>query len=204
MILGCFLLLSAATTVYSAEGPYMSANLGRAMANDSDLSDTTLPSVSMEYEADPGWTLGVAAGYDFGNNLRLEAEFAYQDNDLDSISILGTDLDLKGDASRQTLLLNGYYDFKNESRFVTFISAGIGVAQVEINDFNIVGSGVPDSDDDDQVFAYQLSAGISYAVTPKVNLDFKYRYFATEDPEFDTTEVEYSSNNVTIGIRVAF
>ena len=32
----------------------------------------------------------------------------------------------------------------------------------------------------------------------------KYRYFATSDPEFDGTEVEYASHNIYAGIRLNF
>ncbi len=100
--------------------------------------------------------------------------------------------------------LNGYYDFVNESAFTRFISAGLGCAKVEVNDFNIPGSGLPSENDDDTVFAYQIGADVAYAVSEKVSLDVKYRYFATSDPDFDGTEVEYSSHNIYAGIRVNF
>lgn len=205
MIFGCFMLLSISTIAYSAEGPYVSGNLGLAIANDSDLTDSTAPGVTMEIESDVGLALGVAAGYDFGNNIRIEGEIAYQKNDLDKVSIAGIgEADLTGDVASLALLLNGYYDFKNKSAFTPFISAGLGFAKVELNDFNVPGSGLPDANEDDTVFAYQVGAGVGYAVTQKVSLDVKYRYFGTSDPEFDTAEAEYSSHNFYAGIRVAF
>lgn len=205
MIFGCFMLLSISTIAYSAEGPYVSGNLGLAIANDSDITDSTAPGVTMEIKSDVGLALGVAAGYDFGNNIRIEGEIAYQKNDLDKVSMAGIgEADLTGDVSSLALLLNGYYDFKNKSAFTPFISAGLGFAKVELNDFNVPGSGLPGTNEDDTVFAYQVGAGVSYAVTPKVSLDVKYRYFGTSDLEFDTAEAEYSSHNFYAGIRVAF
>ena len=59
-------------------------------------------------------------------------------------------------------------------------------------------------DADDTVFAWQVGAGIGYALTPQLTFDLKYRYFATSDPEFDGTEVEYASHNVYAGIRLHF
>jgi len=188
----------------SAKGPYVSGNLGLAMLSDSDITDSTVPGITLDIESDTGLALGVAAGYDFGNNIRIEGEIAYQKNDLDKASLLGVDVDLTGDTSSLALLFNGYYDFANESAFTPFISAGLGIAKVEVNDFNVPGSGLPDSNDDDTVFAYQVGAGVGYAVNKKVTLDVKYRYFRTSDPDFDTATAEYSSHNLYAGIRVAF
>jgi len=39
--------------------------------------------------------------------------------------------------------------------------------------------------EDDTVFAYQIGAGAGYAVNKNITIDLKYRYFATEDPDFE-------------------
>lgn len=54
------------------------------------------------------------------------------------------------------------------------------------------------------MFAYQVGAGVGYALTPQVTLDVKYRYFATADPDFDGTDMEYASHNIYAGIRLDF
>lgn len=199
----CAMTLSVSSLAFSAEGPYVSGNLGLAIPSDSDLTDSTVPGITIDIESDLGLALGVAAGYAFGNNTRIEGEIAYAKNDLDKASLLGVDVDLTGDTSSIALLLNGYYDFKNASAFTPFINGGIGMARVKVNDINIPGSGLPDTSDDDTVFAYQVGVGVGYAVNEKVSIDVKYRYFGTSDPEFDTTESEYSSHNVYAGIRVS-
>ena len=204
MIASCAMLLSVSSIAYSAEGPYVSGNLGISMPSDSDLTDSAVPGITFDIESDSGLALGVAVGYRLANNIRIEGEVAYQKNDFDKVSALGVDFDLTGDVSNLAFLLNSYYDFANESAFTPFISVGIGFANVEVNDMNVPGLGTPEYSDDDTVFAYQVGAGVGYAVNDKVSLDVKYRYFATSDLEFDTTEVEYSSHNVYAGIRVAF
>jgi opacity protein-like surface antigen len=203
MITGCAMLLSISSVAYSAEGPYVSGNLGFAVPNDSDITDSTIPGGSLNIESDTGPALGVAVGYDFGTT-RVEGEIAYQKNDFDKTSIAGVGFNLTGDTSSLALLLNGYYDFTNESAFTPFISAGIGFSRVEVNDMNISGSGIPGSNDDDTVFAYQVGAGVGYTVNEKITVDVKYRYSGTEDPKFDTTKAEYSSHNFYAGIRFAF
>jgi opacity protein-like surface antigen len=191
------------TPVYSAEGLYVSGNFGFAMASDSDLTDSTVPGVTVNTEFDTGPALGAALGYDF-NRFRVEGEISYQKNDVDKIGALGVFFDATGDATAISFLINGYFDFVNSSAFTPYISAGLGYAQVEFNDLSISGSGFPGSSDDDSVFAYQIGIGVGYALSEKVTIDVKYRYFGTEDSEYGTTKAEFASNNILFGVRVNF
>jgi opacity protein-like surface antigen len=200
----CAMMLSLSSIAYSAEGRYVSYNVGVVIPSDSDVTDSTIPGITLDIESDTGWAIGMAVGYDLGNNIRIEGAIAYAKNSLDKASLLGTSVDLTGDTSNFSFLVNGYYDFPNKSKTTPFISAGVGLARVEINDMNVPGSGAPSVSDDDNVLAYQIGAGIGYAITKDLNLDLKYFYFGTEDPEFDTTTIEYSGHNVYAGIRIAF
>lgn len=199
----CLTPLFFSATAHSAEGPYLSANLGIAALSDSDITDSTFPGIDMELSYDTGWAFGAAVGYGF-SNFRVEGEVSYQSNDIDETSALGISIDSSGDVSGTALLVNGYYDFANSSAFTPFISAGLGYATVDINDYDVTGAGLLDYSDDDSVFAYQLGVGIGYAVNENVTIDIRYRYFAAEDAEFDTTEVELSSHNLLVGIRYNF
>ena len=203
IIFVCVLAFFFSASVYSAEGLYVSGNIGFATASDSDLTDSTVPGVTINTEFDTGLTLAAALGYDF-NRFRVEGEISYQTNDVDKIGAQGVFFDATGDATALSFLINGYYDFVNRSAFTPYISAGLGFAQVEFNNLNISGSGFPGSSDDDTVYAYQIGIGVGYAVTEKVTIDVKYRYFGTEDSEYDTTEAEFASNNFLFGVRVYF
>jgi opacity protein-like surface antigen len=203
MALCCVTPLVFTSAAMAADGPYVSANLGLAMLSDSDVTDSTVPGIDMELSYDSGWTIGGAAGYRF-SNFRVEGALAYQANDIDETSAFGFSVDSSGDVAGTVFLVNGYYDFVNSSPFTPFISAGLGYANVEINDYTIPGSGIPAYNDDDSVFGYQLGIGVGYSVNENVVLDLSYRYFATEDLEFDTTEVEVASHNFMVGIRYNF
>lgn len=199
----CVTPLVFTSAAMAADGPYVSANLGLAMLSDSDITDSTVPGIDMELSFDSGWTIGAAAGYRF-SNFRVEGELAYQANDIDETSAFGFSVDSSGDVAGTAFMVNGYYDFVNSSPFTPFISAGLGYANVEINDYTIPGSGIPAYNDDDSVFGYQLGIGVGYSVNENVVLDLRYRYFATEDLEFDTTEVEVNSHNFMVGVRYNF
>jgi len=199
----CVLTFFFSTPFCSADRLYVSGNLGFAMASDSDLTDSAVPGITVNTEFDSGLALGAALGYDF-NRFRVEGEISYQKNDVDKIGAQGVSLDATGDATALSFLINGYYDLKNRSAFTPYISAGLGFAQIEFNNIDISGLGFSGSNDEDTVFAYQIGMGIGYAVTEKVTIDVKYRYFGTEDSEYDTTQAEFASNNFLFGVRINF
>jgi opacity protein-like surface antigen len=205
LIIGCAIILSISSIAYSAEGVYVSANLGLALANDSDLSDST-GTGTMEF--DPGISGGVAAGYDFGCP-RIEGEIVYQRNNLDMMSVsvpgIGSgSLAVTGDVTSTAFLINGYYDFKNNSSVTPFIGGGFGMAKVEASAITVPGFGTISSSVDDTVFAYQVGAGLGFAVNEKLSIDLKYRFLGTSDPNFEGTTVTYSTNNFYAGLRVSF
>jgi len=199
----CFVVpLLYVGSAFAADGLYLGANIGVAMLSDSDVNDPSSP-VGIELSYDTGWKLGAALGYRL-SNFRIEGELAYQKNDIDKTKALGIDIDSTGDVSGVAFLVNGYYDFTNSTAFTPYVSAGLGYANVEVNDYSLVGSGGLKFNEDDSVFAYQFGVGVGYSVNEKVTIDLKYRYFATSDPKFDTVEVDVASNDIILGIRYNF
>ena len=200
---GCAtLLLLSSAAAWAAPGPYLSMNGGVAILDDGDAKG---PKGTVEMESDPGLALAGAAGYDFGNNLRLEAEVGYQKNDLDKVGLRGGTRGTasSGDTSSVSGLLNGYYDFVNQSRLTPFVSAGVGVMKVSLSDLNLPGTGFDEGLDGTAV-AWQAGGGVSYAVNYGVAVDLKYRYMNAVDLEVDGAELDYSGHNVYGGIRASF
>jgi opacity protein-like surface antigen len=198
----CITLTLASSLAFGADGGYVSGDIGFTLLDDATYTEPGVP--DMELEHDPGYALAAALGYQFAN-ARVEWEISYQENDFDKASMTGVgSANATGDMSCLAFLINGYYDFHNQTAFTPFISAGLGIADVDLNDFNILGSGVPSYSADDTVFAYQMGAGVGYAVNEKVTIEAKYRYFATDDPEFDATEGEFASHNFMFGVRYSF
>ncbi len=200
----CCSLLSVSNIALGADGMYIGANIGTSFLSDSDATFNTTPAITASADSDTGVAFGLVVGNSFGN-YRLEGEIAHQENDIDNIEILGTNVnDTDGDTSSTAFLLNGYYDFKNGSKFTPFIGVGLGFAKVDISTTTSPTYGTLFTSDDDTVFAYQLGFGGGYAVNDKVTLDLKYRYFATSDPDFQLATVEYSSHNIYAGVRIGF
>ncbi len=207
-LIGSTLLFSLSCTAYAGgsyfDGSYVSFNVGVADINDSDaVSPVLAPGSAIVLGADNGTALSLAAGYKFGN-MRVEGELAYQKNDLDSISIAGSGNQITGDASSSSLLINGYYDFKNKSKFTPFVTAGVGIANIDISNIDIVGVGPMSDSADDSTFVYQVGAGVSYPISKTVDFDLKYRYFEASDPDFPIMTAEYASHNFYVGLRNSF
>ncbi|HDY2938059.1 TPA: porin family protein, partial [Escherichia coli] len=135
---------------------------------------------------------GIAFGYDlhpqFSIPVRTELEF-YARGKADTTYNLYKDhaghSDLKNEVSVNSLMLNAYYDFRNDSAFTPWVSAGIGYARIHQEStgsgswdygygervrYSISRSGSADN------FAWSIGAGVRYDVTPDIALDLSYRY----------------------------
>ena len=196
-ILACFLTFIVTGFGVSASfaDSYISGNLGAVILNDSDIDDGPL---SGEFTFDTGVGFVGALGSSLQNDGRVEVELGYRKNDFDETKIDGLGkADIDGDITSLSLMGNAYYDISTEGSFSPYIGAGLGFANIEA-DLDDVG------DEDDTVFAYQFILGGSFASSETLSVDLQYRYFATDDPEFDGLDAEYSTHNVMIGLRRSF
>lgn len=192
--------LSAAASAYSVEGLYVEGLLGAAWLTDSDISEA---GGNAEISYENGALFGIAMGYQL-NMFRVEAELSYMQNDIDDTTANGVSYDSIGDVSGTAAMFNAYYDFQTSSAITPYLTAGLGWAWVEVEDFNIPGSNQGDFTEDDSVFAYQVGLGAVYEVVENLFFDLRYRYFATEDAEFNTNEVEIGSHQAILGLRYNF
>jgi OmpA-OmpF porin, OOP family len=168
-------------------------------------------SYTVDVESDLGWVGGIAGGYAFSEWLRAEAELSYRHNGLDQASLGPIAVDLDGDTTALSAMGNLWFDLPLGGPVRPFLGGGIGMSQVSLNDVEVpaLGGGTF-VDDSDWVFAYQIGGGVAYRVAPNVDITAEYRYFGTENPEFNldaaptTGEFEYSSHSVLFGVRFTF
>lgn len=198
LIRGCFalaLILMFSTPADCKElTTYASCNLGLAMLDDADLDDTSIGR-RFSYEFDPGYFIGLAIG-NHVNNFRFEGELGYQKNKVDSVSTSGVSLTSTDDQEMRlvALMFNLYYDFKNKSAFTPYISAGLGLGNLKIDG----------ATKGDSVGAYQIGTGVAFQISERVALDLKVRHLETTDAEFDTSNIDFSTNNAIFDVRIYF
>ncbi|MFO7964265.1 MAG: outer membrane beta-barrel protein [Desulfobacterales bacterium] len=187
----CFSFLFAST---ASAVMYVAVKAGYTQADDTDAvldeeEEGEVMMIPVDIDFDAGWLGGIAIGMIMDNNFRLEGEFEYRRSDFD-IKVDGVAVE---DDTLDTMafLLNVFYDLKTGAPLTPYIGGGVGLAYHEV-------------DDDDTVLAYHGTVGVAWAVGPTMDLDLAYRYFATDDPELGSSEVEYDSHNVTAGVRFKF
>jgi opacity protein-like surface antigen len=198
-VIGLSSVLAASTCF--AKG-YISGNIGAVMVEDADLTGPALDASGLsgvEVSFDTGFAGALAAGADAGP-VRIEGEFSYRINDMDEISgsffgIPGSG-PANGEIESMSLLGNVIFDIGTNSPFTPFIGAGMGFSNVDM-EFEGVS-------EDDTVFAYQFIAGMGFKVSEVTSIDISYRYFATDDPELDGIESEYTTHNLFAGVRFSF
>ena len=169
--LGLFLTLT--TNVYAeGSGIYVGGIVGTSLRPDTLLSSPSLGSQTMEF--DTGFTFGGFIGYDFGNNLRLEGEISYHENEIRT----GGGKDPQ--AVTSAMMFNGFYDIPLTNPLSIYLGGGLGIATAQLETISL-GQTI---DASETVFAYQLEAGFDWNYNPKANFSIGYRFFDTADPEF--------------------
>lgn len=133
----------------------------------------------------------------------------------------GTTLIAKGDVKTLAVLINAYYDFPAIAGFTPYVGGGVGLARNDIGKSTITtttGLPVATIDGDTSThFAWQVGAGVSYAISTAVTLDIGYRYFdAGEGKSADTGTVlgvpatgltnrgDVRAHEVQVGLRIGF
>jgi opacity protein-like surface antigen len=205
----CTILLAISPVAYSLDGQYVSGSIGFAKITDMNLTDRELFAVQhKDLEPDEGVALAVALGYRPYDMLRVEGEISYQENDIDQRGAYN----VNGDVSDFALMVNGYFEpggIEETGKFQPYIIFGIGWAKVK-SDFTLRTEERYDPvmtlkySNSDGTFAYQVGAGVGYAINEKITLDCKYRYQWCSELSYGTTDVEYNSHNIFVGIRYAF
>ncbi|MDY6941714.1 MAG: outer membrane beta-barrel protein [Pseudomonadota bacterium] len=195
----------AAPGAWAIEGPYVGAKGSIVWADDSDWAFEGNGTIESEYDTNFG--LAAVLGTGTAAGVRVEGELFYRSSDIDGGNIGAVELDeLGGDVSQWGVMANAYYDFDLGSPVKPFVGAGIGAAQINAD----VDLGSVDVIDDDSTeFAYQLTAGLMFEVSPNLMITGAYRYQATSDAEFEdelgtTVDFDWASHNLDVGLLFVF
>lgn len=137
-----------------------------------------------------GLDADIVLGYDFGV-LRLEAEGGYKRNGYKRLTVVnpalvpgtnvapGTVVGNERDLSIWSGMLNGLLEVGNDDGLQIFAGGGVGLAHLQLP-VRVPGVGAV-IDDSSTDFAWQLLAGARVALSPKVDLGLKYRFFNIND-----------------------
>jgi len=172
---------------------YVGGDFGAAIVEDTPINFG--PGVDVKISHNVGFDGDLFVGYDLGA-FRLEAEGSYKRASLDKfensflISTPGTTIPIgehkvDGDASALSFMVNGMLDFGDEDGISGFVGGGVGVARVDYNNLRAFANQDPYVDDSDSHFAWQVVAGVRKAVSDRVDVTLKYRFFNVSDLHFE-------------------
>lgn len=185
------------------EGWYVSLEGGGNWIDDNDVSESFnggVPTVTT-FQFDSGWAGLAAVGYGM-RGFRFELEGGYRANQLQSNA---------GDFNEWSAMANVLYDIRVTNSVRLSLGAGAG------GDFANLQLVSPSLDDDDWNFAYQGIAGVSVALSKRLDLVFNYHYLRVMSPDFsgpgtvvetdgtwDIAMDDVSKHTATVGLRYAF
>ncbi len=153
---------------------------------------------------------GLFLGYDFYRQtdipIRTEIEYAFRGNIYKENSTLGYDSETF--YNMQSLLVNFYYDFYNDSAFTPYVGGGIG-AGFMTGGYEVKGGHyVQDGTMDDTVLAWNVAGGVGYAITDRITADLGYRYINYSSSYNNNSEHDFetstSGHEVSLGVRFNF
>ncbi len=167
-----------------------------------------------------GWgnTVGGAlfVGYDFYYKfdvpVRTEIEYALRSDwtGNDTLHVTGGWIDVDTKVNVQTLLFNVYYDFRNSTKFTPYVGAGIGLAfsQSYATTDAFLSNGTPvvhySGSGYSTNFAWQVGAGVSYAISDNVSADLGYRYLGLNFDNDDISSSHSGAHEFSLGLRITF
>jgi len=185
--------------------PYISVFAGASFPND---INTTRTGVDYSQHSDTSYVFGGAVGIDWNSMIRTEIELSHSQWNGNSFTNTGLAVAGNANTSSTYLLGNVWLDWKNDSAFTPYVGGGLGVAFVNFDQTVAGGPGYVGSD---TVLAYQLGAGINFAVSDQMSLDVGYRYKATSnfgiqagDAGGDYQNGHLGSHNVQVGLTYKF
>ena len=160
-----------------------------------------------------GTGLGGDIGWRYGNGWAAEVEWNYRSHSLDALRQGGATLARDGDFASNTLLINGLRRFPISGAWTPYLGAGLGWVQEIDFDVTPSGGGTQRSYSANGRFAFQLIAGVEYALTPQWRLTADTRWLRAGSVQLENEAgnsggqagpLDYNPLSVQVGLRYSF
>ena len=190
-------LLAVFTGPASAEPvvPYAAVKIGHAQTDwKHHWSDNGIK-YRGSYDDDVSFA-SLAGGIDFSGPLRGEVELSIFGDQKNAKSRQGYNITEK--LEFETLLVNGYWDFKNSTSLTPYVGIGLGVAHIDAKG-TITGANAARTSLKGYATAYSAGVGVAWGLNDSFSLDLAYRYTGVNDSKFDLEQQQ-----VLLGVRLGF
>ena len=166
-------------------------------------------------DTDSGLKLEGGIGYDFGKS-RIEVTYDQSKSKMNSMDLspFGAPAEIAdaeidgGERTTKSIMVSGFYDIDTNSKFTPYIGGGLGVAFIDtdswaFDDPEVFPFTFPSTDQ--QLFSWQLQAGLAYEMNEKVDLTADLTYKDTSDFNIGMMTVNPAASiSVEAGLRFYF
>jgi opacity protein-like surface antigen len=142
-----------------------------------------------------GPVVGAGVGYKFNDMFRADVSGQYR-------NIIFQSGPSKVNLSTYALLLNGYLDIQNNTKFTPYLVAGLGVAYATVD---INGSRVTKKGKTTVPLPWNIGLGVRTKLTDDLDADLGYRYTKISNTSFLNERSNIlASHQVTLGVAYNF
>ena len=138
-ILTSLISLLSVSTVYAADksGVYVSGKIGSSIENTHGMKYDYAGHNSKSSSKSRGvFGGGVAVGYDFYSQyqfpMRVEIASTFRGRSKSVGEADNGNVSTRNKVRMDTYMVNGYYDFHNQSAFTPYVTAGVGLADIKL------------------------------------------------------------------------
>lgn len=188
------LTMAVAATAEARDGFYVAVRGGISDYNMNAKDD----SVSRAPRAEFGdvWNVSGALGYKY-KYFRVEGEYVYRDDDEDEMKNSRGDVTNQYTLESDSFMANAYVDLMPNYWISPYFMGGIGISRVTLSNEDADGD---KKTWDDDLFSWQVGAGLSLRLNRCLNFDAGYRYIDMGDiDDADITAHEWYG-----GLRYTF
>jgi opacity protein-like surface antigen len=195
---------SSFNTNNDGEGSYLAV---RIVGIDDAPSVQAIDRADLNVTQEKGFAVTAAIGYGWGG-FRTEGEVLYAQADLDQIAVnapgdisgltSGT-FSAQGSQTYAGMLLNGAYDFQNDTGFVPFVMVGGGAVYQSLKDARAGSVDIPNVRD--WAMAYQAGAGVNIGLSGNLSAELSYRYLGMMDGDHFRAD---ATHTVVMGAKAFF
>jgi opacity protein-like surface antigen len=163
------------------------------------------------FDSGSGW--GGDIGWRYGNGWAAELEWNYRSHSLNALRLGSANLARDGDFASNILMANGLRRIPSTSAWTPYLGAGIGWVQEIDIDAKPGSGGIERSYSASSKLAFQLIAGVEYAVTPQWRMTADARWLRVGSVRLDNEvgnpggtvgPLTYNPLSVQVGIRYSF
>jgi opacity protein-like surface antigen len=148
-----------------------------------DLSGFPGSSGTSKLELNPGFRVGIGSAYALKPYFSVDWEAALL---VSSVKNGGALDEFDATMTQVPFLISGVFQYENATAFTPFLGVGVGAASTAINVHEArIGVTSLEGSDYDFVFAWQIAAGLRYAVNERLGLGISYKYLWTGNAEWE-------------------